>query len=44
MTLFPSLTLAVACAALIWALSAFDRLINVGPRSWTTGESASEGS
>jgi hypothetical protein len=31
MTLFPSLALAVACAALIWALGAFDRLIDVGP-------------
>lgn len=30
MTLFPSLTLAVGCAALIWALGAFDRLIDVG--------------
>jgi hypothetical protein len=30
MTLFPSLALAVAGAALIWALGSFDRLIDVG--------------
>ncbi len=30
MTLFLSTALAVACAALIWALGAFDRLIDVG--------------
>jgi hypothetical protein len=30
MTLFPSMALAVACAALIWALGAFDRLIEIG--------------
>lgn len=31
MTLFLSTTLAVAGAAMIWALGAFDRLIDVGP-------------
>jgi hypothetical protein len=30
MTLFLSAALVVACAALIWALGAFDRLIEVG--------------
>ena len=30
MTLFASAALAVACAALIWALGAFDRVIDVG--------------
>jgi hypothetical protein len=30
MTLFLSAALAVGCAALIWALGAFDRLIDVG--------------
>jgi hypothetical protein len=30
MTLFPSAALGIGCAALIWALAAFDRLIEVG--------------
>lgn len=30
MTLIPSAALAVACAALVWALGAFDRLISIG--------------
>jgi hypothetical protein len=41
MTLFLSTALAVACAALIWALGAFDRLIDVGSaelNDWRIGE------
>jgi len=38
MTLFLSTTLAVAGAALIWALGAFDRLIDVGAVEFVAGE------